>query len=536
MSTKFLPATGTVAQARQVKKLPKDADALVLGFFAAPTETNAQGDADTDQHAAGTPAAIEVPVPTKVSAEFAGVVLDRLQAFGARGTLGERFWIPSPAKGEPGYDSAAPRLVLAVGLGTAENLDEEGLRRAAGVTARALTATGGAATVKHVATTLGDFGLAAAVEGWILGSYHYTGLNSATATAPEVSFVAHWSSAKKEFVAAQINAEAVVLARDLVNTPANFCYPAAYAEYLAETAKHLDVDSEVLDREQLIKQGFGGVLAVGQGSAREPRVVQLRWQPKRGKDHPQLALVGKGITFDTGGISLKPARTMEEMISDMGGSAAAAATVFAAARLNLPVAVSATVALAENMPSGSATRPGDVITHFGGVTSEIINTDAEGRVVLGDAIAFAATLHPDYLVEVSTLTGAQMISLGNRTAGVMGTPGFRETVAELGRDVGENAWAMPLLEEHNDAVRSQVADIRNSPNAREGGMLYAATYLSHFVPEDTPWAHVDVAGPAWNTQGAYGYTPQRATGAPVRTLIALVEQLAEEPAAGSSGR
>ena len=215
------------------------------------------------------------------------------------------------------------------------------------------------------------------------------------------------------------------------------------------------------------------------------------------------------------------------MISDMGGSAAMAATIIAAAKLKLPVQITATLPLAENMPSANATRPGDVITHYGGLTSEVLNTDAEGRLVLSDAIARASEDKPDYLIETATLTGAQIVALGARTSGIMGSEVFRDRLAEIGREVGENAWAMPLLEEHDEEIKSQAADIRNINAKREGGMEFAGTYLKQFVGEGIEWAHIDIAGPSWNGSAPRGYTPKRATGVPVRTVVTALREIAE---------
>ena len=310
-----------------------------------------------------------------------------------------------------------------------------------------------------------------------------------------------------------------------MNAPANELYPESYADFLSGQAKEAGLDVEVLDEKQLEKQGFGGILAVGKGSARPPRLVRLSWKPKKAKKH--VALVGKGITFDTGGISLKPGNGMWDMISDMGGSAAMAATIIAAAKLKLPVQITATLPLAENMPGSGATRPGDVITHYGGLTSEVLNTDAEGRLVLSDAIARASEDKPDYLIETATLTGAQIVALGSRTSGIMGSEVFRDRLAEIGREVGENAWAMPLLEEHDEEIKSQAADIRNINAKREGGMEFAGTYLKQFVGEGIEWAHIDIAGPSWNGSAPRGYTPKRATGVPVRTVVAALREIAE---------
>ena len=327
------------------------------------------------------------------------------------------------------------------------------------------------------------------------------------------------------FEAARTIAESVNLARDLVNTPSNYLYPASYAKIMEEIGAQVGLKVEVFDEDYLAEHGFGGITAVGGGSQRPPRLVHLALNPEATGTH--TALVGKGITFDTGGISLKPGAKMEDMISDMGGSAAQFAAIVAAARLGIDMRIDAWLPLAENMPSGAATRPGDVITHYGGLTSEVLNTDAEGRLVLADAIARASQDKPDFLIETATLTGAQMVALGARTSAVMGSDDFRDAIAETGRSLGEPAWAMPLLEEQEAQLKSPIADIRNIHNSRNGGMLFAGLYLSKFVSEGTQWAHIDIAGPSFNTESPFGYTPKRATGVPVRTIVATLSALAE---------
>ena len=458
---------------------------------------------------------IEVPI----TALAPSGLLEALAAVGAKGAAGEvtRLLID---------DS----LVIAFGLGDASDIDDEAVRRAAGAAARALN------NVERAAVST-EFGVGPVVQGLLLGGYVYAGLKSTAdvrdqnsdqdsdAETPQATEVTVIGADEAEHDAAVIVAESVNLARDLVNTPANYLYPESYAGVMGEVAQTAGLDIEVLDEAQLEQQGFGGILSVGRGSTRPPRLVHLTWAPAGAST--KVALVGKGITFDTGGISLKPASGMEDMISDMGGSAAQLAVIAAAARLELPVRVDAWLPLAENMPSGTATRPGDVITHYGGITSEVINTDAEGRLVLADAIARACEDEPSYLIETATLTGAQLVALGKRTAGVMGSDEFRDFIAESGRNVGEQAWAMPLLEEQEEELTSPIADIRNTHNARTGGMLFAGLYLSRFVPEDIEWAHIDVAGPAWNGGNPHGYTPKRATGAPVRTIVEALTRLAE---------
>ena len=454
---------------------------------------------------------IEVPV-TQLAPQG---LLEALVAVGAKGTAGEVTRV-----------LVDDTLVITFGLGDAADIDDEAVRRAVGNATRTLNGL-------DKATISTEFGVRPVVEGLLLGGYVYNGLKSAGATLdddntdaelPQTTEVTVVGADETEFERAVAIAESVNLARDLVNTPANFLYPETYAAVMGEVAKTAGLDIEVLDENALEEQGFGGILAVGRGSSRSPRLVHLTWAPEGATK--KVALVGKGITFDTGGISLKPGSGMEDMISDMGGSAAQLGAIAAAARLNLPARIDAWLPLAENMPSGTATRPGDVITHYGGITSEVINTDAEGRLVLADAIARACEDNPDYLVETATLTGAQLVALGNRTAGVMGSDELRDLVAEAGRGVGEQAWAMPLLEEQEDELKSPIADIRNTHNARTGGMLFAGLYLSRFIPEDVEWTHIDVAGPAWNGGGAWGYTPKRATGAPVRTIVETLQQVA----------
>jgi leucyl aminopeptidase len=329
-------------------------------------------------------------------------------------------------------------------------------------------------------------------------------------------------------------ATAVATARDLVNTPPSHLYPAELANRAKALGESVGLEVEVLDEKALKKAGFGGVIGVGQGSSRPPRLVRLihrgsrlaksRKGVKRAKT---VALVGKGVTFDTGGISIKPAASMHYMTSDMGGAAAVIATVVLAARLKLPIDVIATVPMAENMPSATAQRPGDVLTQYGGITVEVQNTDAEGRLILADAIARACEDNPDYLIETSTLTGAQTVALGARIPGVMGSDEFRDRVAEISQQVGENGWPMPLPDDLKDDLKSQVADLSNISGQRFAGMLVAGVFLREFVADGVQWAHIDVAGPAYNTSGPWGYTPKGATGVPTRTMFAVLEDIAE---------
>ena len=321
-------------------------------------------------------------------------------------------------------------------------------------------------------------------------------------------------------------ATAVATARDLVNTPPSHLYPAEFAKRAKALGEATGLEVEVLDDKALAKEGYGGVIGVGKGSSRPPRLVRLTHRRAKTGKAKKVALVGKGITFDTGGISIKPAANMHHMTSDMGGAAAVIATVVLAAKQQLPIDVIATVPMAENMPSSTAQRPGDVLTQYGGITVEVLNTDAEGRLILADAIVRACEDKPDYLIETSTLTGAQTVALGAHTPGVMGSDDFRDRVARISQQVGENGWPMPLPEELKDDLKSTVADLANVSGSRYAGMLVAGTYLSEFVADGVQWAHIDIAGPAYNTGGPWGYTGKGGTGVPTRTMFAVLEDIA----------
>ena len=404
------------------------------------------------------------------------------------------------------------------------------IRRAAGVAARSLDGT------ETVITTLSDLDLSAAIEGLILGAYRFTDFRSSK-TAPkdaglrEITVLASQKggvtkATKQAAERAAAIATAVATARDLVNTPPSHLYPAEFAKRAKALGDAAGLEVEVLDDKVLAKEGYGGVIGVGKGSSRPPRLVRLAHRGATSKKAKTVALVGKGITFDTGGISIKPAANMHHMTSDMGGAAAVIATVVLAAKQQLPIDVIATVPMAENMPSSTAQRPGDVLTQYGGITVEVLNTDAEGRLILADAIVRACQDGPDYLIETSTLTGAQTVALGARTPGVMGSDEFRDRVADLSQAVGENGWPMPLPEELKEDLKSTVADLANVSGSRYAGMLVAGTYLREFVADGVQWAHIDIAGPAYNTGGPWGYTGKGGTGVPTRTMFAVLEDIA----------
>ncbi|MGW5923442.1 leucyl aminopeptidase [Nocardia fluminea] len=494
-----------------------------LGPELARTETIA---ADTDVLVIGLTSSENGPaiVPADLfgdvlTAEVRAELLDALGAVGAKGKPEELTRVPAPSA------LADVTSVLAVGLGAADKVDAEQVRRSAGVAGRALSGT------ELVATTLSGVDLGAAAEGFYLGAYTFSSFKSKSAPKPDERpvvrlelLVPEPEFGTLELLRAQLVAEAIATARDFVNTPPSALYPAEFAERARILAEGAGLEVEVLDENALAAAGYGGIIGVGQGSSRPPRLIRITYAggPKK------IALVGKGITFDTGGISIKPAANMENMTSDMAGAAAVIATVLLAARLGLPVTVTATVPMAENMPSATAQRPGDVLTQYGGTTVEVINTDAEGRLILADAIVRAVEDEPDYLIDVATLTGAQMVALGTRTPGVMGTDEFRDRVAAISRSVGENGWAMPLPAELRADLNSKVADLANVAPHRWGGMLSAALFLEDFVPEGVQWAHLDVAGPAYNTGGPFGYIGKGGTGVPVRTLITVIEEIGAE--------
>jgi leucyl aminopeptidase len=460
-----------------------------------------------------------------------------LEGLGVSGAVDSLTRVPA------GAGVAAPVVAL-VGLGKApargSSYPHETLRRAAGSAARQLV---GLKVVTLALPAPDDAALAAVAEGALLGAYTFSRYRSSAASAasgkppkePPASIVvatseARTSAAKTVVRRAHMVARAVHATRDLINAAPVDLPPSVFADAAVAAAAELPVTVKVLDEKKLLKGGYGGLLGVGMGSSRPPRLVRVGYAPDGATRH--VALVGKGITFDSGGISIKPAQGMEAMKSDMSGAAAVLSTVLAAAELKLPVQVTGWLCLAENMPSGSAQRPSDVLTVRGGRTVEVLNTDAEGRLVLADGIVAAGEEDPDLIIDVATLTGAQMIALGHRTSAIMANDEtLRTRLYDLSVSVGEQFWPMPLPPELRSSMDSAVADIANIGD-RFGGMLVAGLFLQEFVPTRTgpddakspvPWAHLDIASPAFNTGAPFGYTPKGGTGVAVRTLLALLE-------------
>ncbi|WP_426592270.1 leucyl aminopeptidase [Cellulomonas sp. McL0617] len=428
---------------------------------------------------------------------------------------------PDEVRRLPGTGLAAAVLVL-TGVGSGP-LTPETLRRAAGAATRELAGT---ASVGLALPTDDAETVAAVAEGALLGAYAYARYNGSTkapvATIQIITAHPRDRATKAGVDRASVLAAAVHGTRDLVNTAPNDLYPAAFADLAKAAAKDSGAKGlrvTVIDDKALLAGGYGGLMGVGQGSSRGPRLVKIAYSPSR--PAAKVALVGKGITFDSGGISIKPAAGMEAMKSDMAGAAAVLHTVVAAARLGLPVAVTGWLCLAENMPSGTAQRPSDVITIRGGKTVEVLNTDAEGRLVMADGLVEAVAEEPDVVIDIATLTGAQMIALGNRVSAVMGTDDVRAEIVSAAGTAGEQFWPMPLPADLRPGLKSKVADIANISD-RFGGMLTAGIFLQEFVGT-TPWAHLDIAGPAFNERAAHGYTPVGGTGVGVRTLLALIE-------------
>jgi leucyl aminopeptidase len=464
-----------------------------------------------------------------VDRAFRGRLASMIAALGGTGRVDEVVKVPSS-------DSLAADLVVAVGLGEAPSAsrrrpasyDPEVLRRAAGTAVRALAGTRRVGIALPAEDTAA---VAAVAEGAMLGAYAFlryrqSSRDSHKAPVGAVSVLtpnARDRATRAALTRATTIAEAVHWARDMVNTPPSDLPPKEFAAAATSATDGLPVKVTVLDERALKRGGYGGIVGVGQGSANPPRLVKIVWTHPQATKH--LALVGKGITFDSGGLSLKPPQAMEAMKSDMGGAAAVIAAVAAIARLGLPVNVTAWVPMAENMPSGSAQRPSDVLTTYGGKTVEVLNTDAEGRLILADGIAAASEESPDLIVDVATLTGAQLVALGNRTAAIMSNDDeVRESIAAAAAAAGEQMWPMPLPPELRKSMDSQVADIANIGD-RYGGMLVAGLFLKEFVGEGLRWAHLDIAGPAFNEGDPHGYTPKGGTGMAVRTLVRLAEDL-----------
>jgi leucyl aminopeptidase len=479
------------------------ADALVIGV----TQT--------------TDGPVPAPGSDDVDAALGGTLAATLAALGATGKQDELTRIASAGR-------LATPLIIAAGLGPADPADGErgrleSLRRAAGAAVRAAAASK-AASVAICLPARDERETEAVALGALLGGYSFRRYrNGDQPSVPDITVLSTVGAAAGR---AQVLADAMTLVRDLVNTSPSQLYPETFAAEAERVARAAGVEFQALDHTALASGGYGGLTGVGQGSVHPPRLVRLSYR------HPAatktVVFCGKGITFDSGGLSLKPSKSMEAMKSDMSGAAAVLGAVQAIAALKLAVNVVGYLAMAENMPGGRAQRPSDVITIFGGKTVEVLNTDAEGRLVLADVLARSAEDAPDLLIDVATLTGAQGVALGPRISGVMGSDDdAAAAVAEAARRAGEQAWPMPLPPELRKGLDSTVADIANITGDRYGGMLVGGLFLKEFVPEGVRWAHVDIAAPAFNEGEPYGYTPKGGTGAAVRLLVQVASDVAD---------
>ena len=448
-----------------------------------------------------------------------------LATLGITGKAGEVVKVPTSR-------TLSSPLLLLVGLG--KETDPAAVRRAAGAAARAGTnATSVAVALPADTPEL----VRAATEGYALGGYAFTTYkNEAESDGPAgtvtvLSPIARKREAVAAFEGAQVVADAVNATRDWVNVPPGDLTPPVFAETVDDAIKELGkgrgapkLKVKVLDEHELAELGCGGILGVGAGSSAPPRMVEVSYAPKNAKLH--LALVGKGVTFDSGGLTIKPAQGMKEMKSDMAGAAAVVQATMAIATLKLPIKVTTLVPMAENMVSGSSIRPGDVLTMYGGTTVEVLNTDAEGRLILADALVRATELKPDIVVDVATLTGHMVLALGDRVGGVLGSEDVVEAVVAAGRTAGEPQWHMPIPDAMIERIHSsKVADLAQHDWIRWGGGLYAAAFLREFT-DGLPWAHLDIAGPGFNSGGAYGHITSGGTGFAVATLVDYARSLA----------
>jgi leucyl aminopeptidase len=451
-------------------------------------------------------------------------LVEEAAVLGFKGDVGQVARIPTRGRAK------AP-LALVVGLGERPDLDT--LRRAAGATARAAGKNEDLAVVVPFDLVEGTAAerAQAVVEGVGLGAYAFTTYRTKTPDAPSLGTVVLLAGEggkhrdlQPGIETGEVLTRATVLVRDLVNEPPGNKRPPALAKRAEEVARAAKLKVKIHDEKDLAAGGFGGILGVGQGSSEPPRLVEITHAPARAKHH--VVLVGKGITFDTGGVSLKPSTAMATMKMDMAGAATVLAVISAVAQLGVRVKVTALLALAENMVSGDAIRVSDVLTHRGGKTVEVLNTDAEGRLVMADALAYGAESEPDVMIDIATLTGAQVVALGSKVTGVMGTDDDVVAGLQAASDAtGEAIWRLPLPDVYREHLDSTVADLKNIGKAREAGTVIAGMFLKEFTA-GRPWAHLDIAGPAWDDTGDGMLQQKGGTGVCVRLLTRYLQDLA----------
>lgn len=440
------------------------------------------------------------------------------------GKSGETFFIPAPSK--------TAGAVLLIGLGKRENYRLETARRAiARILAQAKMFQHKTVRV-DLDTFDGIFPLeqvaAACVEGARLSSYTFSKYKSkqpSVKVIDSLELVSHEGGlagrVKKAISEAEIVSRAVYFTRDLANEPANVMSPPSLAKAAQEMARKNGLSCRVLGLSEIKKLGMGGIIGVCQGSSHEPRFVILENKFKSSKD--PIVLVGKGVTFDTGGISIKPSNDMDKMKFDMCGAAAVMGAMMAIAHLKLPVKVIGITPLVENMPGGRAQRPGDIIKAMNGKTIEVLNTDAEGRLILADALSYAARFKPKHLIDIATLTGACSVTFADLATGVMGTdPDLVNRLKEAGEKTGERMWELPLWDEYFDLIKATYADIQNI-SKKYAGTITAGMFLKEFADHTKSWAHLDIAGTAWNEGGAKPLSPIGSTGVGVRLFVEFIK-------------
>jgi leucyl aminopeptidase len=417
---------------------------------------------------------------------------------------------------------AAPRVLL-IGTGKREKFDTAELRKAIAAAARYLKAK----SIKHIALSLepeltGEAWVRAAVEGAILGNFepdrYRTDEDKKSLASFTIVGAAGASGLEQAAEQGRILAEAQNFTRELVNEPGNRLTPSKIAEAARQLAADFGLACEVIERSQMEALGMGALLGVAQGSAEPPALVIIRYQPSNARPGVHLGLVGKGVTFDTGGISLKPAENMEQMKYDMAGGASMLGAMRALAQLKPPIQVSAFIPCVENMPGSRAQRPGDIVTAMSGKTIEVINTDAEGRLILADGVFYARKLGCTHLIDAATLTGAIEVALSNVHVGAFGTPReYLDEFLQSAKATGEKMWPMPIDEEYQQMIKSDIADIRNTGSGKGGGASTAAWFIKEFV-DDTPWVHLDIASTCWADEGR-PWLAKGPTGVAIRSII-----------------
>ena len=468
------------------------------------------------------------PGAEEAVAALGAPVAPLLEARGFTGKTGEVAALPTLGRLEA-------TVLLLVGVGERAKVDAEVLRRAAAAVVRQGRGARKAATTLPQALPADPAGAVQAVaEGALLAAYRFdkykqakAGADGSKPPAELATLALHPGPAAGRggglagaLAAGQVRATATNLARDLSNEPANALHPADLAAAARKLLAGKGVTVKVKDEKALAAEGFGGIVGVGQGAEHPPRLIELRYAPKGATG--EVVLVGKGITFDSGGLSLKPPDSMKTMKTDMSGAAAVLATMSVLADLEVKVPVTGYLASAENMPSGRATRPGDVLTMKNGKTVEVLNTDAEGRLVMADALALGAASKPAAIIDVATLTGACVVALGNRYTGLMANDeALAAELLDAAAEAGEPTWRLPLPPEYRKDIESDLADLKNVGD-RYGGALFAGLFLQEFV-DDRPWAHLDIAGPA-RSESDDGYLSKGSTGVTVRTLLTWLER------------